>query len=158
MPKITELNELSSAFSGCKIPIVDPNDPTQGASGTTKYINWQNLEVDKILSQKIGNVDLGVLGSGSITLDLASGDFFYGIQTGNLTIDITGVSTSINNVELDLLMSGAGSYTISLPASFQSLAATAPTIYSTTGQHNIFVAQTTDSGVNWQYALAGGSA
>lgn len=120
--------------------------------------SYNNLTVDKIAAQKIGNVSLGTLGSGVLTLNLNSGDFFYGIQTGNLTIQVTGSYPSIANFGLDLLMSGSGSYTITLPASFQSLASTAPTIHSTTGQHNVIVSHTTDSGVNWLYALGGGSA
>lgn len=158
MPKITELDELITFGIGDKIPVVDKSDTTQSAGGTTKYIDWLNLDPNKIASQKIGNANLGILGSGNATIDLSSGDFFYGIQTGNLTVQITGDHPSIAGVKVDLLMSGAGSYTVSLPSSFQSLAATAPTIYSETGKHNVFVFHTTDSGVNWLYSLGGGGA
>lgn len=118
--------------------------------------SYSDLKVDKILSQKIGNVDLGSI-AGTTSINLSSGDFFYGIQTGNLTIEITGEYPSVAGFEIDLLMSGAGSYTISLPASFQSLAATAPTIHSATGEHNVIVSHTTNSGQKWLYALGGGS-
>lgn len=158
MPKITQLNEVISLAIGDKVPVVDKSDTTQSADGSTKFIDWENLQPNKIATQKIENVALGILGSGSCVVDLSSGDFFYGIQTGNLDVQITGDHPSVAGLKIDLLMSGSGSYTVSLPSTFQSLAATAPTIYSETGKHNVFVCHTTDSGVNWLYSLGGGGA
>lgn len=97
-------------------------------------------------------VNLGSSLTGTVTLNCASGNFFYGTMSGNITIAFSNVPSNVFFLALEL--KGAGAQGASFPASVKWDANTAPTTTPASNETDLYWFYTRDAGTTWRGALA----
>lgn len=88
--------------------------------------------------------------STAYTFDCSVGRNWLITLTGNCTFSISNVPASgVTSINIDLVQ-GSGPYTVTWPASFIWSGGTAPTLTTTNGHVDSFVARTTNTGTNFR--------
>lgn len=106
----------------------------------------------KVLTSKYTTVNLGGSLSGTTTLDLSTGDFFYGTMSAAITIAFSNVPASPEFVGVVLEITGSGS-ALNWPASVKWASGTAPTAPAA-GEVDVYTLYTRDGGTTWRAAHA----
>jgi hypothetical protein len=99
-------------------------------------------------------VDLGSSLSGTVTINCALGNVFYGIATAAIVLAFSNVPSGYFEIVLELKGVNSSLNTVSYPASVKFPNATAPTLQATADRYYTFVFYTRDSGTTWRGGLA----
>lgn len=96
-------------------------------------------------------VDLGTL-SGTMSVDLSAGNFFYGTAGANYGFAFTNVPTTGKVVFVMLEITNGGAYTPTWPASFKWPGGSPPSL--TASGVDLIALYTRDGGTTWRAAMA----
>lgn len=107
-------------------------------------------EID-IFTARYTPVDQGSM-TGTVTLNLALGNFFHGVMTGSVTIAFSNVPASPDFVGIVLEVTGNGS-ALAWPTSVKWPGGAAPDAPAD-GAMNVYSMYTRDGGSTWRAALA----
>ena len=101
--KVTDLTELATGASGDKFLVVDVSDTTDGASGTSKWIDWDNLPSGGGGGGDSWSdaVDADIVPDADGTRDLGSSDNRFA-ETHTDSLDINGTTVTAINDEDDM--------------------------------------------------------
>jgi hypothetical protein len=101
--KVTDLTELATGASGDKFLVVDVSDTTDGASGTSKWIDWDNLPAGGGAGGDSWSdpVDADIVPDADGTRDLGSSASRFA-ETHTDSLDINGTTVTAINDEDDM--------------------------------------------------------
>lgn len=133
------------------------NQYLQWNSGTSKWNNT-GLQGKAALTTGGGIETLNALGSGSGTrsINLASGNVVSATLSGNTTFTFTGATAGTAcSFGLYLTQDGTGGRTVTWPLSVKWAGGTAPTLSTAANNVDILVFETIDGGTTWYGSLVG---
>ena len=93
--------------------------------------------------------------STAYTINMANGNVFSITLTGNCTLSMSNVPASGCASLTIVLVQGSGPYTVTWPGSFIWPGGTAPTLTTTNGHVDVFVAITTNGGTTFRAFTSG---
>lgn len=93
--------------------------------------------------------------STAYTINMANGNVFSITLTGNCTLSMSNVPASGCASLTIVLIQGSGPYTVTWPAAFIWPGGTAPTLTTTNGHVDVFVAITTNGGTTFRAFTSG---
>jgi hypothetical protein len=120
---------------------------------TAKLATTLALDTISVNSYSSNHFALGDI-TGNVTLNVAFASYFSCNATGNInwTFETPTDNTKVRAIVLE--MASGGLYTQTWPTSTRWPSGTAPTLVATTGNVDVLVFITDDSGTNWRGALS----
>lgn len=105
----------------------------------------------KVLTEHFTLVNLGSM-TGTVNMDLAAADTFYGTVIANTTLTFTNVPTTGSAVFVTLELTNGGAATVTWPGNTKWPGGSPPTL--TTSGVDVVTFYTRDGGVTWRAAVA----
>lgn len=110
-----------------------------------------------VVANSISNADsavsLGATLSGSVSINMLSGNVFFGTVTGNTTFSVTNPALTGTLSEFVLEITNGGAHTVTWPGTFNWPGGTVPTL--TTSGYDILSFYTRNGGISWNGFASG---
>jgi len=142
-PTPTELNYLVGVTSAVQTQI-DSKLASAALDGLIQAYNYAAIDVANVWTrtQAIAPIDLGDV-NGVVSLDVAATTGYIMTLIGNVTVVFSNAQAG-QEITIKVTQGGAGSFTITWPATMDFPNKTAPTLSTTAGDYDVIVAKVLD--------------